>query len=65
MKHVHIIYWVFDDYVNNKELSVQEAIRLGILDKQNGQYINRKTNEIFSISEAITQGHIRASTITS
>lgn len=48
------------DYVNNKELSVQEAIRLGILDKQNGQYINRKTNEIFSISEAIAQGHIRA-----
>ncbi|CAF3465466.1 unnamed protein product [Rotaria socialis] len=48
------------DYINNKELSVQEAIRLGILDKQNGQYINRKTNEIFSISEAIAQGHIRA-----
>jgi hypothetical protein len=48
------------DYVNNKELSVQDAIRLGILDKQNGQYINRKTNEIFSISEAIAQGHIRA-----
>jgi hypothetical protein len=48
------------DYVNNRELSVQEAIRLGILDKQNGQYINRKTNEIFSISEAIAQGHIRA-----
>ncbi|CAF1587078.1 unnamed protein product [Rotaria magnacalcarata] len=48
------------DYINNKELSVQEAIRLGILDKQNGQYINRKTNEIFSISEAISQGHIRA-----
>jgi hypothetical protein len=48
------------DYINNKELSVQEAIQLGILDKQNGQYINRKTNEIFSISEAIAQGHIRA-----
>jgi hypothetical protein len=48
------------DYINNKELSVQDAIRLGILDKQNGQYINRKTNEIFSISEAIAQGHIRA-----
>ena len=48
------------DYINNKELTVQEAIRLGILDKQNGQYINRKTNEIFSISEAIAQGHIRA-----
>ena len=48
------------DYVNNRELSVQEAIRLGILDKQNGQYINRKTNETFSISEAIAQGHIRA-----
>ena len=48
------------DYVNNRELSVQEAIRLGILDKQNGQYINRKTNEILSISEAIAQGHIRA-----
>ena len=48
------------DYLNNRELSVQEAIRLGILDKQNGQYINRKTNEIFSISEAIAQGHIRA-----
>ncbi len=48
------------DYLNNKELSVQEAIRVGILDKQNGQYINRKTNEIFSISEAIAQGHIRA-----
>jgi hypothetical protein len=48
------------DYVNNKELSVQDAIRLGILDKQHGQYINRKTNEIFSISEAIAQGHIRA-----
>ena len=48
------------DYVNNRELSVQEAIRLGVLDKQNGQYINKKTNEIFSISEAIAQGHIRA-----
>ncbi|CAF1221360.1 unnamed protein product [Rotaria sordida] len=48
------------DYLNNKELTVQEAIRLGILDKQNGQYINRKTNEILSISEAIAQGHIRA-----
>lgn len=48
------------DYVNDKELSVQEAIRLGILDKQNGQYINKKTNQIFSISEAIAQGHIRA-----
>ena len=48
------------DYVNNKELTVQEAIRSGILDKQNGQYINRKTNEIFSISEAIARGHIRA-----
>ncbi|CAF3599478.1 unnamed protein product [Adineta steineri] len=48
------------DYVNNKELTVQEAIRLGILDKQNGQYINKKTNQIFSISEAIAQGHIRA-----
>jgi hypothetical protein len=48
------------DYVHNREVSVQEAIRLGILDKQNGQYVNRKTNEIFSISEAITQGHIRA-----
>ncbi len=48
------------DYINNKELSVQEAIRLGILDKQNGQYINRKTDEILSISEAIAQGHIRA-----
>ncbi|CAF4362035.1 unnamed protein product [Rotaria sp. Silwood2] len=48
------------DYITNKELSVQEAIRLGILDKQNGQYINRKTNEIFTISEAIAQGHIRA-----
>jgi hypothetical protein len=48
------------DYLNNKELTVQEAIRLGILDKQNGQYINRKTSEIFSISEAIAQGHIRA-----
>lgn len=48
------------DYLNNKELSVQDAIRAGILDKQNGQYINRKTNEIFSISEAIAQGHIRA-----
>ncbi|CAF1677978.1 unnamed protein product, partial [Adineta ricciae] len=48
------------DYLNNKELTVQEAIQVGILDKQNGQYINRKTNEIFSISEAIAQGHIRA-----
>ena len=48
------------DYVNNKELSVQEAIRLGILDKQNGQYINKKSKEIFSISEAIAKGHIRA-----
>jgi hypothetical protein len=48
------------DYINNRELSVQEAIRLGILDKQNGQYINKKTNEIFTISEAIAQGHIRA-----
>ncbi|CAF1503793.1 unnamed protein product [Adineta steineri] len=48
------------DYINNKELTVQEAIQIGILDKQNGQYINRKTNEIFSISEAIAQGHIRA-----
>jgi hypothetical protein len=48
------------DYISNKELSVQEAIRLGILDKQNGQYINKKTNEILSISEAIAQGHIRA-----
>jgi hypothetical protein len=48
------------DYVNNKELSVQEAIRLGILDKHNGQYVNKKTNQIFSISEAIAQGHIRA-----
>ncbi|CAF4468439.1 unnamed protein product [Rotaria socialis] len=48
------------DYISNKELPVQEAIRLGILDKQNGQYINRKTNEILSISEAIAQGHIRA-----
>ena len=35
------------DYINNRELSVQEAIRLGILDKQNGQYINKKTNEYF------------------
>lgn len=48
------------DYINNRELSVQEAIRLGILDKQNGQYINQKTKEIFSISEAIALGHIRA-----
>lgn len=48
------------DYMSNKELTVQEAIRLGILDKQNGQYVNRKTNEILSISEAIAQGHIRA-----
>ena len=48
------------DYLNNRELSVQEAIRLGILDKQNGHYINQRTNEIFSISEAIAQGHIRA-----
>lgn len=48
------------DYLNDREVSVQEAIRAGILDKQNGQYINRKTNEIFSISEAIAQGHIRA-----
>jgi hypothetical protein len=48
------------DYINNKELTVQDAIRSGILDKQNGQYINKKTGEIFSISEAIAQGHIRA-----
>jgi hypothetical protein len=48
------------DYINNREISVQEAIRLGILDKQNGQYIHNKTNHILSISEAIAQGHIRA-----
>lgn len=48
------------DYASNREVSVQEAMRLGILDKQNGQYINRKTSEILSISEAIAQGHIRA-----
>ena len=48
------------DYINNRELSVQEAIRAGILDKQNGQYINKKSGEVFSISEAISQGHIRA-----
>lgn len=48
------------DYFNNREISVQEAIRLGILDKQNGQYIHNKTNEILSISEAIAKGHIRA-----
>ena len=48
------------DHINNREISVQEAIRLGILDKQNGQYIHNKTNHILSISEAIAQGHIRA-----
>ncbi|CAF0786183.1 unnamed protein product [Didymodactylos carnosus] len=48
------------DHVNNKELTVQEAIRSGILDKQGGQYINKVTGEIFSISEAILHGHIRA-----
>ena len=48
------------DYISNREISVQEAIRLGILDKQNGQFIHNRTNEILSISEAIAQGHIRA-----
>jgi hypothetical protein len=48
------------DYVQNRELTVQDAIRTGILDKQNGQYINKRTGEIFSISEAIAQGHIRS-----
>lgn len=48
------------DYVQNRELSVQDAIRLGILDKQNGQFIHNKTHQVFSISEAIAQGHIRA-----
>lgn len=48
------------DYSQNKELTVQEAIRAGILDKQNGQYLNKRTGEILSISEAISQGHIRA-----
>ncbi len=48
------------DHINNREISVQEAIRLGILDKQNGQYIHNKTNNILSISEAIAQGYIRA-----
>ncbi|CAF4175693.1 unnamed protein product, partial [Didymodactylos carnosus] len=48
------------DHVNKKELTVQEAIRCGILDKQGGQYINKLTGEIFSISEAILHGHIRA-----
>lgn len=48
------------DYLQNREISVQEAIRLGILDKQNGQYINNRTHQVFSISEAIAQGHIRA-----
>ena len=48
------------DYLQNRELSVQEAIRLGILDKQNGQFIHNRTHQVFSISEAIAQGHIRA-----
>jgi len=48
------------DYRSNRELSVQEAIRLGILDKKNGQYINQRTGQVLSISEAISQGHIRA-----
>ena len=48
------------DHINNREISVQEAIRLGILDKQNGQYLHNRTNTILSISEAIAQGFIRA-----
>lgn len=48
------------DHVHNREMTVQEAMRAGILDKQNGQYINKRTGEIFSISEAISLGHIRA-----
>ncbi|CAF0712705.1 unnamed protein product [Brachionus calyciflorus] len=57
-KSYHLL-GVFDP-LKNDEISIKEAISRGILDRQRGLYIHPQTKEMFSISDAINKGVIRA-----
>ncbi|CAH1789990.1 unnamed protein product, partial [Owenia fusiformis] len=48
------------DPISNCEISYDEAIKRGILDIENGLYIDPKTGERISIADAIRKGYLKA-----
>ena len=48
------------DPTSGKEITVSEAIKLGVLDQQNGLYVNPQTGETIVITEAVKAGLIFA-----
>jgi hypothetical protein len=53
------------DTTRNVEISIKEAIARGILDRQKGVYVNPVSkSEVYSISDAIQKGFIRARILT-
>ena len=52
------------DQALQRTVSFSEAIRLGILDSERGEYVNNLTFERLSITDAIMKGLIKARVIT-
>ncbi|XP_070212896.1 dystonin-like isoform X3 [Littorina saxatilis] len=60
----YAVHGVVDQRRKDKQISFSEAVSLGLLDRDTGEYVNNVTHQKVGVQEAIMRGFIKARIIT-